>query len=176
MAIISPLPYNIVNGQAVDSTPVMADFNQIVNNVNANAAALAGSSTQVFNAAPATTSSEVVTLGQITANPPQGAVATTASATTLSATTPSYTAATPGRLILDAFCASSTSNVSSVALSASGGTIVNLLGLGFYYVGIASGYIEMAANQTTAVTITVNASSASPLMASLRMFFLPNNG
>ena len=66
MAIISPLPYNIVNGQAVDSTPVMADFNQIVNNVNANAAALAGSSSQVFNVAPATTSTEVPPLGQVT--------------------------------------------------------------------------------------------------------------
>ena len=68
MAIISPLPYNIVNGQAVDSTPVMADLNQIVNNVNANAAALAGSPTQVFSVANATTSSEAVPLGQAQAD------------------------------------------------------------------------------------------------------------
>ncbi len=39
MAIINPLTYNIVNGQAVDATPVMADLNQIVSNVNANAVA-----------------------------------------------------------------------------------------------------------------------------------------
>ena len=37
MTIINTLPYTIANGQAVDATPVMADLNQIVNNVNANA-------------------------------------------------------------------------------------------------------------------------------------------
>ena len=41
MAIISTLPYTIANGQAVDATPVMADLNQIVSNVNANAVASA---------------------------------------------------------------------------------------------------------------------------------------
>lgn len=45
MAIISPLPYTIANGQAVDAAPVMADLNQIVNNVNANAAGLSQSNT-----------------------------------------------------------------------------------------------------------------------------------
>ncbi len=64
MAIISPLTYTIANGQAVDATPLMADLNQIVSNVNANAAALAGSSSQVFNVANATTSTEAVNLGQ----------------------------------------------------------------------------------------------------------------
>ena len=41
MSIINPLPYNIVNGQAIDATPVMANFNEILNDVNANAAPLA---------------------------------------------------------------------------------------------------------------------------------------
>ena len=41
MAIISPLTYTIANGQAVDATPLMADLNQIVGNVNANAVASA---------------------------------------------------------------------------------------------------------------------------------------
>ncbi len=41
MSIINTLPYTIANGQAVDATPVMADLNQIVNNVNANAVASA---------------------------------------------------------------------------------------------------------------------------------------
>ncbi len=45
MTIINPLTYNIANGQAVDATPVMADLNQIVNNVNANAAGLSQSNT-----------------------------------------------------------------------------------------------------------------------------------
>lgn len=37
MPIIGTLPNNIQNGQAVDANPVMADFNFIVNQVNANA-------------------------------------------------------------------------------------------------------------------------------------------
>jgi hypothetical protein len=37
MPIIGTLPNNIQNGQTVDATPVMADFNFIVNQVNANA-------------------------------------------------------------------------------------------------------------------------------------------
>lgn len=37
MPIIGTLPNNIQNGQAVDANPVMADFNYIVNQVNANA-------------------------------------------------------------------------------------------------------------------------------------------
>ena len=41
MTIINPLTYNIANGQAIDATPVMADLNQIVSNVNANAVASA---------------------------------------------------------------------------------------------------------------------------------------
>jgi hypothetical protein len=36
MPIIGILPNNIQNGQTVDATPVMADFNFIVNQVNAN--------------------------------------------------------------------------------------------------------------------------------------------
>jgi len=35
--IISPLPYNIQDGQLVDAVPVMGDFNHIVSQVNANA-------------------------------------------------------------------------------------------------------------------------------------------
>src|ERR1700676_3544536 len=36
MPIIGTLPNNIQNGNTVDATPVMADFNFIVNQVNAN--------------------------------------------------------------------------------------------------------------------------------------------
>ena len=68
MTIINPLPYNIANGQAVDATPVQANLNQIVSNVNANAAALAGSPTQVFSVANATTASEAIPLGQAQAS------------------------------------------------------------------------------------------------------------
>lgn len=58
MAIIGALPNNIQNGQLADAVPVMADFNFIVNQVNANAAPLgtltAPSGTRmVFNQAAA---------------------------------------------------------------------------------------------------------------------------
>lgn len=45
MAIIGTLPNIIANGQAIDAVPVMADFNWIVSQVNANAAQLAGGNT-----------------------------------------------------------------------------------------------------------------------------------
>jgi hypothetical protein len=64
MSIISPLPYTIVNGSVIDADPVMADFNQIVTNVNSNAAAINGSTAQVFNVAPAVTNNEAVPYGQ----------------------------------------------------------------------------------------------------------------
>jgi hypothetical protein len=65
MSIISPLPYTIVNGSVIDANPVMADFNQIVSNVNSNAAALNGSVDQVFNVAPAGTNNEAIPYGQV---------------------------------------------------------------------------------------------------------------
>lgn len=37
MSIISSLPYSLTNGTTADATQVMANFNQIYNNVNANA-------------------------------------------------------------------------------------------------------------------------------------------
>lgn len=39
MSIFSTLPYTLTNGSTADATQVMANFNQIVNNGNANAAA-----------------------------------------------------------------------------------------------------------------------------------------
>ena len=44
MSIINTLPYNIANGQAIDAVPVMANFNEIVNDVNASAAKNAANS------------------------------------------------------------------------------------------------------------------------------------
>lgn len=38
MSIISALPFNLQNGTTADATQVMANFNQVVSNVNANAA------------------------------------------------------------------------------------------------------------------------------------------
>lgn len=48
MAIIGTLPNTLTNGTTADATQVMADFNKIVNDVNANAAAL--TNTAVLNA------------------------------------------------------------------------------------------------------------------------------
>ena len=45
MSIINPLPYNIINGTPIDAVPVMADFNWIVSQVNANVAASLPSNT-----------------------------------------------------------------------------------------------------------------------------------
>ena len=65
MAIVNPLPYPIQNGQAIDANPVMANFNQIVANVNANAAPAAGNPAQTFEVADATANSEAINLGQL---------------------------------------------------------------------------------------------------------------
>ena len=46
--IINPLPNNIQNGQPADATKLMGNFNQIVNNVNGNAAAI--NAANVFSA------------------------------------------------------------------------------------------------------------------------------
>jgi len=64
MTIVNPLPYNIQNGQAVDAVPVMANLNQIVNNVNANAAPVSGSAAQTFAVANATATNQAVNWAQ----------------------------------------------------------------------------------------------------------------
>lgn len=64
MAIINPLPYTIANGDPVDATPVMADLNQIVADTNANAAPVAGSSSQEFLVATTTNPAGAVPLLQ----------------------------------------------------------------------------------------------------------------
>ena len=64
MTIINPLPYTIANGDPVDATPVQADLNQIVSNVNANAAAVAGNASQEFLVATTTNPAGAVPLAQ----------------------------------------------------------------------------------------------------------------
>jgi hypothetical protein len=65
MAIINPLVYTIQNGNPVDATPVQANFAQIVQDVNANAAPVGGNASQQFLVAPATVSSAAVPLNQV---------------------------------------------------------------------------------------------------------------
>lgn len=69
MSIIAPLPYNIANGDPIDATPVMADFNQVVNNVNTNAADLHVQNTfsQPQNGVAGILPNQFVTLAQVQA-------------------------------------------------------------------------------------------------------------
>jgi microcystin-dependent protein len=67
MSIIAPLPYNIANGDPIDATPPMANFNQIVANVNANAADLHAQNTftQPQNGVAAILGAQLTTLAQV---------------------------------------------------------------------------------------------------------------
>ena len=120
MAIINPLTYNIANGQAVDATPLMADLNQIVSNVNANAAALAGASSQVFNVANAATSTEAVALGQAQAGGYNYAADTGAANAYAMALTPAPAAITAGMLV----------GISGIVAANTGASTLNVNGLG----------------------------------------------
>ena len=64
MAIISPLAYTIANGDPVDATPVQANLSQIVQDVNANAAPIAGSASQQFLVATTANPAGAVPLAQ----------------------------------------------------------------------------------------------------------------
>ena len=64
MAIINPLTYTIANGDPVDATPVQANFTQIVQDVNANAAPVGGNASQEFLVAPTSNPAGAVPLAQ----------------------------------------------------------------------------------------------------------------
>jgi hypothetical protein len=64
MAIINPLTYTIANGNSVDATPVQANFTQIVQDVNANAAPVGGNASQQFLVAPTANPAGAVPLAQ----------------------------------------------------------------------------------------------------------------
>jgi len=64
MAIINPLTYTIANGNPVDATPVEANFTQIVQNVNANAAPVGGNASQQFLVATTNNPAGAVPLAQ----------------------------------------------------------------------------------------------------------------
>jgi hypothetical protein len=115
MTIIAPLPYNIQNGQQVDAVPLMADLNQIVGNVNANAAPVAGNAAQTFQVAPATASNQAVNLGQVhgvTAGGPGWSVSNP-TANTAYTKTQTFTAATNSLVVV----------MPSIAMSGSTGAL-----------------------------------------------------
>jgi hypothetical protein len=64
MAIINPLTYTISNGDPVDATPVQANFTQIVQDVNANAASVDGDPSQQFLVATTSNPAGAVPLAQ----------------------------------------------------------------------------------------------------------------
>ena len=120
MTIINPLTYNIANGQAVDAVPLMADLNQIVSNVNANAAALAGSSAQTFNVANATTSGQAASLGQVQAGSAMNAADSGAANAYVITLTPPPAAITPGMVV----------GISAIIAANTGAATLNTNGLG----------------------------------------------
>lgn len=69
MSIVNPLPYNIANGDPIDATPVMANFDQIVTNINNNAAGLAvqNTFTQPQNGVAAILPAQFTPLSQVLA-------------------------------------------------------------------------------------------------------------
>lgn len=95
MAIISPLTYTIANGQAVDATPVMADLNQIVGNVNANAAGLSQSNTFASGAVFQSTVQVDGQLSAVSGISASGAVNLTSATTTVSASVSGTAQAVP---------------------------------------------------------------------------------
>ena len=179
MAIITPLTYTIANGQAVDATPLMADLNQIVNNVNANAAAINGSSAQVFNVANATTSTQAVNLGQVSQVPLQtfsyegGTAANTTYGQTLTFSVPSS-----GYIIVNAFWSSNT-------MSALGGITEAIVVNGVVVatdaaVGANSWALSGMASVSPGVTsviaeyVTGSTALANPVHIRGSAFFIPN--
>ena len=65
--IIGSLPDNIANGQVMDAGPLMANFNWLMNQVNANAASLSGANVfaQAIQAPAATTGVQLATAAQV---------------------------------------------------------------------------------------------------------------
>lgn len=93
MPIINSLPYVFTNGTPGDATQVDADFNQIVSNVNANAASLAALNALSFPVLPSYQNVRVRTAGLSTVSV-SAALALLTPSTFLSGTTlvnPSYT-------------------------------------------------------------------------------------
>ena len=68
--IVGSLPNNIANGQVIDAGPVMANFNWLMNQVNANAASLAGANVfaQAITAPAATVGTQLATAAQVQNN------------------------------------------------------------------------------------------------------------
>ena len=155
MTIINPLPYNIADGQAIDAVPVMADLNQIVSNVNANAAALAGSSSQVFNVANATTTTQAAPLGQIQAGSANYAVDTgsTANAYVVSLT-PSIPATIPDGFPLTMYVTDARMNTGAPTLN--GSPIYDKFGLPPLY-GRVRGVCDFVWSSAQSAWIMLNA-------------------
>ena len=95
MSIISALPFTLTNGQVADATQVMADLNQIVAQVNANALALAGGvmTGPLTLSADAASALQPTTLEQMTAAIAAALAGTT---TTFAASAAPVAALTPG--------------------------------------------------------------------------------
>ena len=162
MTIINPLPYTIANGDPVDATPVQANLNQIVSNVNANAAAVAGNASQEFLVATTTNPAGAVPLAQ--AQSQFAGINGSSSQAFNVASGTSGTLAIPLSQIQAQFAAlnGSSSQAFSVAPATS---LVNSTQLAQTLGGGAAQYTDQTANRAIGVVYTNNTSR--PLVVSI---------
>jgi hypothetical protein len=120
MAIIGALPNTISNGQAIDAVPVMADFNWIVTQTNANAAAIAATNvfTAVQKGVAANDPAAFPTASQVQTSAFNwcGVAGGTANALTLTPS-PAITSYTPGSIFTFQAGATPNSGATTVAIS-----------------------------------------------------------
>jgi microcystin-dependent protein len=127
--IPTPLPFILQNGQTADATQVMSDFNTIVTNVNANAAAAATSAqtnvvntfTQPQNIPAGTTLGQAANIGQLDQNPTKYVTDTGAANAYVVTPVPAWASYIGGSDIFMTVGVSNTNTTSSV---------VNVSGLG----------------------------------------------
>ncbi len=172
MAIISPLAYTIANGDPVDATPVQANLSQIVQDVNANAAPVAGSASQQFLVATTANPAGAVPLAQ--AQSQFAAISGSSSQAFNVASGSGGTLAIPLSQIQAQFAAlnGNSAQAFSVAAAASGSTqapqIAQTVGAG------ASGYVDQTSNRVNGVTYTN--STGRPLFVFASIAFVVNAG
>lgn len=155
------------NGQMLQArTPaqVLADI---------GGAALAGSASQNFSVADATTAHQAVAYEQVVSNAPISAANSTVG-TSASATTGTYTAPSTGALFIIGTSQAAAANFNSVTVSTSLAGYVDMSGGFTVGTTVARiGYLPMTAAQTTTITIAAAMSAGTSVGVQVAAFFLP---
>jgi hypothetical protein len=163
MAIIGALPNTISNGQAIDAVPVMADFNWIVTQTNANAAAIAATNvfTAVQKGVAANDPAAFPTASQVQTGAFNwcGVAGGTLNALTLTPS-PAITAYTPGSTFI--FQAGATPNSGAATVAISGLTTLAVQVSGAACVGG-----EIAANKWYSLFVDASGTTAQLVSLSL---------